>query len=280
MITGTSENGLGAQTAVDLARGNPSHIYLLARSIEKVQPVINQLTVKATFVPLELDKLSSVKAAAKAINAKIDILINNAGVMAIPYSTNELGIERTVAINHIGHFYLTKLLIPNLQVQGRIINLSSDGYKICPFQSEDPGFSNGSRYNPWAAYGQSKTANILFSTALARRGVTSFSVHPGVISSTSLSNHLSDFSRQVKDIQETALAYTGVPFQVGRVKTLEQGVSTTVRAALDPSLETSSGAFLQDCQIMPAWEYATSAEMAERLWQWSEDIIGEKFVLT
>ena len=145
-------------------------------------------SVTVTFVQLDLTDLSSVKSAAKEINLKIDkldILINNAGVMAVKdYTKTKDGFELQFAANHVGHFLLTNLLAPKIiAAKGRIINVSSFGYMSGGVVFDDPNFSDGAKYNPWIAYAQSKTANILFSRSLASKlkskGVESFSLNPG-----------------------------------------------------------------------------------------------------
>jgi NAD(P)-dependent dehydrogenase (short-subunit alcohol dehydrogenase family) len=195
VITGASNGGLGGATAVALAKAKPAHLLLLARSQSKVDPVIAAIReidseVKVNFVSLSLDDSDSVRAAADAVNSKIsklDILINNAGVMAIDgFTTNKAGIEMQFATNHIGHFLLTKLLWPKIEAAGpgsRIVNLASVGHKIGPCRFEDYNFNNGKDYEKWSAYGQSKSSNILFSLGLARRlkskSMQSYGVHPG-----------------------------------------------------------------------------------------------------
>jgi NAD(P)-dependent dehydrogenase (short-subunit alcohol dehydrogenase family) len=152
VITGTSEGGLGATTAVALAHAQPSKIFLLARTEGKVSKVIQQIgeispSTQATFVNIELDDFDSVRKAAATIltlTERIDVLINNAGVMAIPWEKSKYGIEKTLAINHLGHFLLTKRLLPALIAAGpgsRVINLTSAGYKMGPFRFDDWNFS-------------------------------------------------------------------------------------------------------------------------------------------
>jgi NAD(P)-dependent dehydrogenase (short-subunit alcohol dehydrogenase family) len=110
----------------------------------------------------------------------IDVLINNAGVMACPYSTTVDGFETQFATNHLGHFLFTVLILGKLTKEtGRVVNVSSEGHQQCGVRFDDIGFSGGEKYAPWEAYGQAKTANILFSVELARRGVRSFSLTPG-----------------------------------------------------------------------------------------------------
>lgn len=291
VITGASEKGLGAHTAIELAKSPtpPSRLILLARSASKVQPVIN--TIKATnasievyFISVSLDQLASVRAAAQEVlatlgrRAKIDILINNAGIMAVPFSKTEDRIENQFATNHVGHFLLTKLLYPAIKAAGseaRIVNLTSVGYKVGPFRPDDYNFSDGSKYDEWSGYGQSKTANILFTKGLAARGVKSFAVHPGTIMTTSLSNGL-DMSLFGK-IDEVARRNTGHGFAIDTPKSIEQGVATTVVAAIDPRIVSESGAYLANCQVEDVFEYAKDPEQVQKLWELSERLVGEKF---
>lgn len=146
MITGPSISGLGAETALSLAHSNPAQLVLLGRSEAKVQPVVEKIkllnsTIDVRFISLDLASQESIRSAAKQINEdstikKIDILINNAGVMAVPdYQTTKEGIEMQFGGNHVGHFLLTNLLMPKILVAGkgdgaRIINVSSTGYKL------------------------------------------------------------------------------------------------------------------------------------------------------
>ena len=295
-ITGTSDGGLGANTAIALAKASPAHIILLARSAKKVEPVQAQIKevnalVKTTFVPIELDDLDSVRKAAEQINASIDhldILINNAGIMAVQkFTLNKHGVESQFATNHVGHFLLTALLFDKIAAAGpgaRIVNVTSDGHTISPCRFEDYNFNNGKDYNPWNGYGQSKTANILFTRQLATKlqsqGVYAFAIHPGVIMETSLSNHMEFNAEVVQAILDTALRETGEQFMVGQPKSMQQGISTTLRAALDPALEKETGAYFEDCNVKQTREYATSLENAQRLWTLSEDLVGQRFDLS
>lgn len=188
-ITGTSNGGLGAETAIALAHAGPAHILLLARSANKVEPVQANIqginaTTKTTFVPIELDDWDSVRKAAANINDKvsqIDLLINNAGIMAVPYTLNKAGIESHFATNHLGHFLLTALLFDKIAAAGpgaRIVNVTSDGYQLGPCRFEDYNFKNGEEYHPWSGYGQSKTANILVSPQLHKLGTLTLHSSP------------------------------------------------------------------------------------------------------
>ncbi|KAL8370643.1 hypothetical protein RB595_000829 [Gaeumannomyces hyphopodioides] len=293
LVTGTTAGGLGANTVLTLARQAPAHIILVSRTRAKTEPVLSELAreapgVRATFVPCELSDLDSVRAAADQINGDagvgaIDVVINNAGVMAIPYKTDKQGHELTLSSNHLGHFLLTNLILPKVLAAGpgaRVVNLSSNGHRISNFRFDDPGFSGGDAYEKWTAYGQSKTANVLFSVVLAERlgarGVFSFSVHPGGIYDTGLSTHLDEAEfATIKAVAERN-NWPGV-FVLDKPKTLAQGTSPIVAAALDPEFEARNGAFIDNCQFGRAEAYALDGEAARRLWVLSEELVGEKF---
>lgn len=153
LITGASENGLGAVTAVILAHAKPAHLILTARNLSKVQPVLDEIcsidqNVKTTFISIDLSSIEATRIGAAKIDAlveKIDILINNAGVMAIKEYTKSVdGLEMQLATNHVGHFLLTNLLMGKILKAGqgtRIVNLSSLGHRASPFRFEDYNFS-------------------------------------------------------------------------------------------------------------------------------------------
>ncbi|KAJ9619552.1 hypothetical protein H2203_008332 [Taxawa tesnikishii (nom. ined.)] len=240
LITGTSAGGLGAETAISLAHGSPAHVLLLARSANKVDPVISAIRdvdpeITTTFMPVSLDSFSSVLSAVETVKAKtskLNILINNAGIMAAPYSQNGVGIESQLTAAGPG---------------ARIINVASDGYTNSPFRFDDWNFSEA-------------------------RLMTPGPVHPGVIFDTSLAGHLDPAS--FGEISEIALKNTGVPFRVGEPKTVQQGVATTLVAALNPGSAESSGSYLEICTIHPLRSYASSTDNSERLWNLSEKLVG------
>jgi NAD(P)-dependent dehydrogenase (short-subunit alcohol dehydrogenase family) len=291
VITGASAGGIGAQTASDIAKAQPAHLVLLARDAFKVQPVIDQITsispsTKVGVVPVNLDDLDSVRAAATAVSkhlgeeGKIDVLINNAGIMGVKYAKTKIGIESQFATNHLGHFMLTQRLFCLLRLGGgaRVVNLSSNGYLVCPFRPDDVNFDDGKAYDPLSGYGQSKTANILFTKGLAKRGVTSFALHPGLIFGTHLGDKM-DLSL-FATINEVAKKNTGKEFgSLDKPKSIEQGSATSITAAFDPTLASASGGYLKDCQLVEVEEYASDDMMVEKLWSLSETLAGEKFVI-
>lgn len=296
LITGPSDGGLGSQTAIFLAAGKPKEIILAGRNKNKIYPVIEQIQekhpgVKATFVQLDLADLSSVRNAAKEVSEKIeklDVLINNAGIIAVrDYTTTVDGIEMQFGANHVGHFLLTNLVMPKLIAAGggaRIINVSSFGYLAGGVRFDDPNFQNGAKYDPWLAHAQSKTANILFTAALAsklkKRGILAFALNPGLMLETKLMVNLShDMFAEGHAAIVKALHGNPIPFAAMNPKSLAAGSATSLYAALNPDLTSYNGAFLVDSAIwiQPLREHAVGTDKAEKLWTLSEKMVGEEF---
>ncbi|KAL1793644.1 hypothetical protein ACET3X_008626 [Alternaria dauci] len=287
VITGASSGGLGARTALFLAAAKPAEVILLGRSEDKVAPVLKEIKAKipsttTRFVKIDLTSCASVRAAAAEVNSlvsKIDVLINNAGIMAVPFAITPEKVESHLGANHVGHFLLTNLLVPKLEAVGggaRVVNLSSAMYHFSPVMFDDYNFSDGKTYNAWKAYGQSKAANKMFAVALAKKlekkGIRSFSLHPGVIEETGLTS----------GVDPAAWAIVGPMVEskkteMPKSKTMEQGFATSLAAALDPALDDYSGSYLDDCKPKKVLDYASSDSNAERLWALSEEIVGEKF---
>ncbi|EAA35201.2 NAD(P)-binding protein [Neurospora crassa] len=299
LITGPSEGGLGAETAISLAHANPALLILVGRSLNKIQPTIDAIhavnpSIAVKFIAADLTSLNSVREAARSILddasiAHIDVLINNAAVMACPYELTVDGFEMQFATAHLGHFVLTKHILPKLRAsagagkpQTRIINVSSLGNTLGGIRWDDPSYTKRpEEYKPWDAYGQAKTANVLFTVALNKRllaktGIRSYALHPGGIY-TPLLRHMND-----ELMEEITQRVTKGEMQL---KTVQQGCATTLRAALDPELEKAGedGVFLSDCQFTKDPELvaprALDEEDAERLWGLSEELVGEKFEL-
>jgi NAD(P)-dependent dehydrogenase (short-subunit alcohol dehydrogenase family) len=291
LITGVSPNSLGLYTAKALAAHSPALIILAGRSTDTLTAAEVELKSVSPSCPtklltLDLNSLRTVRAAAEEVNAwsdvpKIDILINNAGIMSCPFQLSEDGIESQFAVNHLGPWLFTNLLMPKLiAASGRIVILSSIGHVYSPVRFEDYNFGkNGEDYDPDTAYGQSKTANILaamaFAEKLKSRGVTAFSLHPGAVL-TGISRHMSVEVLKEKGI----LDEEGNLTDIMPVKTHSQGCATILVAALDSSIVDRSGAYLIDCRVdhKDLWaDHAKSETDAERLWKLSEELVGERF---
>ncbi|KAL8748617.1 MAG: hypothetical protein Q9184_007184, partial [Pyrenodesmia sp. 2 TL-2023] len=293
LITGASKGGLGAETALALATGNPKKIILTGRSEGKITPVLEQIkqinpNIETQFISLELGNQQSVRKAAAEVNAsvsKIDILLNNAGIMAVEhYTKTDDGVESQFGSNHVGPFLFTNLIANKLGENSRVINVTSMGYEASGIRFDDWNFQDGKTYNPWYAYGQSKTANILFAHSLAeklaKKGAQAYVTHPGLITSTNLMSNVSQ--EMFMDGWKIAVeANGGKPVAMEEAKSLEAGCSTALVAALDPSLKSQSGAFLRDCNVVkePLKSHADDPKSAKDLWSLSEEIIGEKFDL-
>ncbi|KAK6351926.1 hypothetical protein TWF718_005071 [Orbilia javanica] len=314
LITGVSPNGIGAAGLEALASQSPNLITVTGRSSTKLNESIAQAKAafpEANIRPLimDLSSIESVRKAAAEFNAtpeNLDILINNAGVMTIPTRTLSVdGVEMQFATNHVGHYLFTCLVMPKLIAAAknspkgatRIINVSSIAHLLNPirfsdhnwegrevpeeekgdaemhlyFQETDVSFT---KYTPMGAYGQSKTANVLFSVELTRRlyekyGILSLSLHPGAINSN-LGRHMTSEQVEFWSEQMASMFF----------KSIEQGTSTSLVAALDPKLndwEKSVGYYLADCQFTKVNPWAVNEEFGKRLWALSEEIVGEKF---
>ncbi|MEW6270262.1 MAG: oxidoreductase [Thermodesulfobacteriota bacterium] len=286
LVTGAS-GGLGLETARALAAAGAA-VVLAARDAAKTEAALRTIRERvpgAELDTLELDlaSLASVRRAAArflATHDRLDLLINNAGVMATPFLRTADGFELQLGTNHLGHFLLTCLLAPALVAgaPARVVNLSSGGHVISDVGWDDPGFERRA-YDKWAAYGQSKTANVLFTVELERRlgprGVHAYAVHPGMIM-TELGRHLT--AEDVAALQAMAKDAPGgglPPF-----KSVAAGAATTVWAATAPELASRGGTYLADCAISDEHApWARDPEAARRLWEMSERMVGERLEL-
>ena len=289
LITGASA-GLGIETSRALASVGAT-VYMLARDAAKlaaaadgVRATVPGATIETGIV--DLADLDSVRACAADLLQRapeINLLINNAGVMACPLMRTAQGFEMQFGTNHVGHFLLTCLLVPALEAgaPSRIVNLSSAGHHASGVDFGDPNYERR-EYDKWEAYGQSKTCNALFSVALearlAERGVHALAVHPGAIM-TELSRHMdrADFDLITNNRP------SGQPLEL---KSIPQGAATSVWAATTPELEGKGGLYLEDCgiagPIQPGQEggvkpYALDSGAADRLWSVSEQLTGQEF---
>jgi len=300
VITGSS-SGLGEESARALSSRGAS-ITMAARNAEKNAAAAERIRARVPGADLELRELdladlASVRAFAKQLLAdhlRIDVLMNNAGVMVCPYGTTADGFEMQLGTNHIGHFLLTNLLAPALLAadSARVVVLSSGAHGICGVDYDDPMFERRD-YHPWDAYGQSKTANALFALELDRRlagrSVNAYAVHPGMIM-TELARHMTAevMAQMTERVREDSDAggsddgpTTGLTF-----KPLEAGAATQVWAATAPELAEHGGQYLADCQLgieggdvrgRGVLAHARDPESARRLWTASEGWVGERF---
>lgn len=287
IVTG-GYSGIGLETVRAMEKAG-ARVIVPARDMKKATRALEEAGLEAGLAPMDLADLASVQNFAAEFggqNDRLHFLINNAGIMACPETRIGPGWEAQFAVNHIGHFVLTKELAPYLKNAGgaRVVCLSSLAHKRSPIRWDDIHFRN-SEYEKWQAYGQSKTANALFARALNARmrddGVLAFSAHPGGIR-TPLQRHLGieemvalGLLDETGELSERAKA---------RFKTPEQGCATTLWCATSPALEGHGGVYCEDCDIAPlasdasppyahvaAW--AADDASAAKLWDVTEQMI-------
>src|ERR1700674_1089320 len=300
LVTGASA-GLGVETARSLA-AHGAQVVGAARDLNKAKAATGHVRKDAAanggsfeLVELDLANLISVRACADRLLAKgeaFDVVIANAGVMATPLGYTVDGFETQFGTNHLGHFVLVNRIASLIRDGGRLINLSSSGHRYSNVDLEDPSFEH-TPYEPFVAYGRSKTANILFAVAFDKRhrdrGVRAAAVHPGGIQ-TELARYL-DASRMQKIVEQVnqQLAAEGkAPFQL---KTIPQGAATSVWTAVVAPADEIGGHYCENShvgKVVPdhvtitaisegVRGYALDAENAEALWKKSEEMVGESF---
>ena len=300
LVTGVSA-GLGVETARSLA-AHGAQVVGTARDLNKAEAATEQVRKDAAanggsfdLVELDLANLKSARACADRLLAKaerLDVVIANAGVMATPFGHTADGFETQFGTNHLGHFVLVNRIASLIRDGGRLINLSSSGHRYANADLDDPNFERTS-YEPFVAYGRSKTANILFAVAFDERhrghGVRAAAVHPGGIR-TELDRHIdsSRLEKIVEEINQQLAAQGKAPFQF---KTVPQGAATSVWAAVVAPADEIGGRYCENChvgQVVPddatitavsegVRGYSLDAKNAETLWKKSEELVGESF---
>ncbi|MBI1405451.1 MAG: SDR family NAD(P)-dependent oxidoreductase [Caulobacter sp.] len=290
IVTGAA-TGIGVETARALAEAG-ADVVIAARKPDLAAAAIADIEKTAkgrlSFEMLDLSDFASIRAFGERWGTRpLNILINNAAVMACPLDHTKDGLEMQIGTNHFGHFLLSVLLAPALVAgakasgrTSRLVALSSIGHVRSDIRWDDPHFRNGD-YDKWAAYGQAKTANALFAVGFNRRfkdqGVTANAVMPGGIM-TPLQRHLPiEEQRAMGWLDENDQPVTGF-------KTTEQGASTSVWAAVGDELEGIGGLYLEDCAQAAPWSkdnpragvmpHALDPDSAERLWAMSVETTG------
>ncbi|SDA15395.1 NAD(P)-dependent dehydrogenase, short-chain alcohol dehydrogenase family [Sphingomonas sp. NFR15] len=298
LVTGVSA-GLGVETARALA-AHGAQVVGAARDLAKAEAATEVVRAAAAngggleLIELDLASLASVRAAADALVAKgepFDVVIANAGVMAAPFGHTTDGFETQFGTNHLGHFVFINRIASLLRPGGRVVSLASAGHRFANVDLDDPNFTRGD-YDPWVAYGRSKTANILFAVEFDRRhrarGVRAAAVHPGGIQ-TELSRHLEDgaIEAMIAQINADLAAEGKPPFEL---KTIPQGAATSVWAAVVGEADEIGGRYCEDCHVATnvtdgplsvasegVRSYALDPDNARALWAKSEEMVGEVF---
>lgn len=281
IVTGAS-SGIGAETARVLAlRG--VHVIMAVRNLSAgasvKEAILKEIpTAKADVMELDLTSMASVRKFASEfnnLNHPLNILINNAGVMATPFELSQDGIELQFATNHVGHFLLTHLLLESMKntsrkskIEGRIVNVSAEGHRLA-FR-EGIWFdkiNDQSGYSSIGAYGQSKLANILHANELSRQfeeegvEITANSLHPGSIITNLLRYHsfIDVLARTVGQLM---------------LKNAQQGAATTCYVALHPQVKGVSGKYFNNSNLAEPSAKAKDQDLAKKLWDFSMDLIS------
>ncbi|KIV90698.1 hypothetical protein PV10_05326 [Exophiala mesophila] len=292
LVTG-GNNGLGKETILQLAQHSPKKIFLAARSeskalaaVQDIKSHISDPNLDIQYLPLDLESFPSIKAAADKVTSstdRLDILVLNAGIMATPPGLTPQGHDTQLGTNHLGHFLLTKLLLPTLiktasqpspsspdQPDVRIISLSSEAHNMSPPIKTITSTSLLTATNPWTRYGASKAANILFASELARRhpNLTSVSVHPGIIKTDLyIPNTNSNFL-----VRYGTMIFGPLMFQ-----TVQKGALNQIWAAVAArSSQQGDGGVVNGAYYTPVGilrkgnKWSQDADAARQLWEWSE----------
>ena len=287
VVTG-GYSGIGTETVRAIAAAG-AQVIVGARRTGQAHDVLDALDGDIAILPRDLADPASIDAFAEAVAGRtdtIDILINNAAIMASPLARDARGYEMQFATNHLGHFQLTARLWSLLLAGGgaRVVALSSIGHRLHGLDLDDPNFERRD-YDKWLAYGQAKSANALFALQLDKlgesRGVRAFAVHPGGIA-TPLQRHLTmEEQRAMGWYDEDGNVHEAF-------KSTEEGAATTVWCAVSPLLEGKGGVYCEDCEVAVAadpekpraggyYPHIRDQDLAGKLWTKSEAMTGVSF---
>lgn len=279
LVTG-GNNGIGKETVLQLAKHNPRKIFLAARTESKARDAITSIKsqtsqdVDIEYLPLDLTSLPSVKAAADHVisrSDRLDILILNAGIMAVPAGKTPSGQEIQLGTNHVGHFLLTKLLLPRLRKTARepnsdvrVVSVSSEAWNMAPNLDTILSTEKLAATGTWTRYGASKAANIMFAAELARRypALTSLSIHPGIIKTDLyLPNTESSLIMRYGSMVLGPLMFQSV--ENGALNQLWASAGAKKEELVNGGYYTPVGKLRK-----PKW--STDAEAGRKLWEWTE----------
>ncbi|MFT2791334.1 SDR family NAD(P)-dependent oxidoreductase [Serratia sp. T13T92] len=280
-ITG-GHSGLGLEATKALSTAGV-HVVVGARDVESAARNLSELD-NITIFPMDLSDIASISSVAALVSAnryQFDYVLCNAGIMACPERRVGSGWESQFATNHIGHYVLVNLIWNNIRSGGRVVCVSSAGHHNSPIRWDDIQFSTG--YDKWLAYGQSKTANVLFALQLDNYGkdrdIRAFSLHPGKIF-TPLQRHLTNEEMA----GEGWIDKEGNPIDP-TFKSTAQGAATEVWAATNPKLNGLGGLYCEDCDVaalaseysepfIGVCEYAVDPAEALKLWKFTANLTG------
>ncbi|GIJ85018.1 hypothetical protein Asppvi_003873 [Aspergillus pseudoviridinutans] len=297
LVTGVSSDSIAGELALQLSSVDPALLILVARAESKVTPIVEKIrarhpNVATRFLQMDLGDLASIRAAVDSLSdlPKIDHFISVAGVMVPPYGTTKDGFETQFGVNYLANFLLVKLLLPKIQAAGpssSIIIVASSAVRSGQVNFDDVGYKKGETYDPLVAYGQSNAARVMFAKALAEKlegqKIRVYSIDPGAVQS-GLQRH---FTPELTDTV-TSLANAGQmrdldgkPYSLPPWTTRSEGAATMITGMIDPSITDSNGAFLHNNAVAEEelHSHIRNRDNWTRLWELSEELIGEKFSL-
>jgi NAD(P)-dependent dehydrogenase (short-subunit alcohol dehydrogenase family) len=296
LVTGVSA-GLGVETARALV-AHGAHVTGAARDLAKAEAATRHIRDGGALdlVALDLAALASVRACADALvkaGRPFDLVIANAGVMACPFGKTADGFETQFGTNHLGHFVLVNRIAALMRPGARLVNLASSGHRFADVDLDDPGFER-TEYQPFIAYGRSKTANVLFAVEFDRRhkaaGIRATAVHPGGIATELGRYAYRDPGALQKRVDELNAAHIAKGLPPFRLKSVPQGAATSVWAGVVAAADAVGGRYCEDCHVADILDdvevspisagvrrYALDPEHAEQLWHKSEEMVGERF---
>ncbi|MCQ6562051.1 SDR family oxidoreductase [Paenibacillus mendelii] len=274
VIVTSANSGMGLATTVQLAREG-AHVIMACRSAERgAQALAEAQRLTGAAAPIELilcdlGSLAGIHSFAEQFSAKfakLDVLVNNAGVVTIKRQMTTDGFEAMMGVNHLGHFLLTNLLLPQLLLapEGRVVTVSSGAHKVGKIDWSDPYLTKG--FSVWRGYGQSKLANILFTKSLAQRlkGTNAIAncVHPGAVSTNLGVSRETGFGKLIHTVLR--------PF----FQTSAEGARTAIHLASSPEVTGISGEYFYKLKPAKVSALAQDTALADKLWAWSESEVG------
>lgn len=278
VITG-GNTGIGKETAIDLAKRG-AKVIIACRDMNKAKTAAEDIkrvsrSDNVHVIKLDLASFKSIRQCAESINKseeRLDVLLNNAGVMNCPHWLTEDGIEMQFGTNHVGHFFFTNLLLDLIKksAPSRIINVSSLGHTFSGHLNFNDIVKREKSYNSTIAYAQSKLSNILFTKELAKKlegtGVTTYALHPGTVD-TELARHLRSRWFFMESFYQVMTFF---------LKTSYEGAQTNIYCAVEPSLEKETGKYYSDCAEKSPAKTAFDEAAAKKLWELSESLTNLK----
>lgn len=295
IVTGAN-CGIGFEAALDFAKRD-AHVILACRSRQRGDEAVRKIQIKSKNNKVEveilnLSSLNSIKDFADRIKSKcsqVNILVCNAGLSHSIYEETEDGFETDFAVNHLGHFYLTNLLLDLIKASApsRIINVSSSGHEYIKDELDWDKVQENAKnnYEGFKGYAISKLANVLFTAELAKRldeesgnssnKVTVVSLHPGVVRTEIFDKMIGNF-KPIKKFIASAILYLFMPIIYMTTRSCAEGAQTTIHCALDDQVESQNGKYFNNCQPCPESVQGRNMASSKKLWDTSVRLLGSR----